>query len=173
MIIFLWKQHCEMTSENNKKRSGVRDESQGKVSSERRLWSAVDESGDFDTNPVVRVNWQSQPHHRLRDGGKQPWFTQKSLSQRFGFTRLQPQSQPVRHLTSQASSPESVCKMAAFFRYVFTKSVCHYKLEREMLERFCPALLSNQESTNMNCRKDINVIITLKTNQNTWAIPLN
>lgn len=122
MIIFLWKQHCEMTSEN-KKRSRVRDESQGKVSWARRrwwgrLWSPVDEFGELRHKSSgarrVRVNWQNPARHRAPGREKQPWFPPKHLSQRFSLTRLQPQSQPMCHLTSQASSPESFCKTDAF-----------------------------------------------------------
>lgn len=60
MMIFLWKQHCEMTSQN-KKRPWRGDESERRVSSARR--SRFDQppvnSKSFDTNPVS-TTWQKR-----------------------------------------------------------------------------------------------------------------
>lgn len=88
----------------------------------------------------TQIQWRSASEGELTEPGsssgsgtgKQPWFPPKHLSQRFSLTRLQPQSQPMCHLTSQASSPESFYKTDAFsvpedLFGAFPKSVCHFK----------------------------------------------
>lgn len=146
MIIFLWKQHCEMTSENKKKIPSQRWKSGESLMSAQTMMRAALITRRWIWRVSTQIQWRSASEGELTEPGsssgsgtgKQPWFPPKHLSQRFSLTRLQPQSQPMCHLTSQASSPESFYKTDAFsvpedLFSTFPKSVCHFKLKRETL----------------------------------------